>query len=95
MRKNGRGQGLENSGKQRLGSNSAIQYNTGPNSATYTFSGLTPGKMYDFKGGAVGNGSGYTNRWTLVELTGGPTGHSRAQTRGAKPPAEHFGIQPI
>jgi len=42
----------------------------GSASATYVFSGLNPGRRYSVKGTAVRGNSAYTNRWTLVEITG-------------------------
>jgi len=42
---------------------------------TYTFTNLTPGATYNFRGSHVrgGSGSNYSNRWTRVELIGATT----------------------
>ncbi|MGB2821976.1 MAG: hypothetical protein WBF17_13415, partial [Phycisphaerae bacterium] len=43
---------------------------SGADSYTYLFSDLDPGSTYEFAGTAVRGSSSYTNRWTLVTLTG-------------------------
>jgi hypothetical protein len=54
---------------------------TGSSTVVYTFTGLTPGKVYSFKGSAVRNG-GYANRWSLFELDG-VRSFTSAHTAGA------------
>lgn len=43
---------------------------SGGDSYTHRFSGLDPGRRYDFSGTAVRGNDAYTDRWTLVTLNG-------------------------
>ena len=48
----------------------------------YTFENLDPGATYDFAGTAIRGNSGYTDRWTLVEIQGAASS-SRMHSVGA------------
>jgi len=57
---------------------------------TYTFTGLDPARQYRFHGSAIRGNPGYTNRWTLCELTGAESAkgvHSAGVLTTARAPA--------
>ena len=60
---------------------------------TYTFSNLTVGATYNFRGAHVrgGSGSNYSNRWTRVELVGAASAtpaHSSGIVTSLQEPAD-------
>jgi len=59
------------------GPSPGIELSSTTNRVTYTFSGLDPNLEYNFQGSAVRGHFAYSNRWTLVELTGAASFTSR------------------